>query len=347
MWPERGRRRLSVPAGPIPVGKLPAELLDRLLRELGTPPPEVVVGPAVGEDACAIQVGPEVLVVASDPITFASADVARAAVIVNANDVAVMGVRPRWFLATVLLPVGCTEAEVVDLFNAIEAALAEVGARLVGGHTEVSSAVRQALVVGVMLGVAARGRVVATSGVRPGDVVVQIGPVPVEGAVVLAGLARDRPAVAPEVLRAALAGAHHPGLSVVRPALQAAALGAGAMHDLTEGGLAGGLWEMASAAGVGLRVDRERVLWFEPGLQLCRALGTDPWRTLASGSMLAAFRAAEADRATERLLRNGYQASPIATAFDGDGVLDRDGRPLERPARDEVARLLETAEGPG
>jgi hydrogenase expression/formation protein HypE len=339
--PGWSRHHLTVPSGPIPVGKLPAQLLDRLLGELGTPPPEVVVGPAVGEDACAIRVPPHVLVVASDPITFAGADVGRAAVIVNANDIAVMGARPRWFLATVVLPVGCTEPEVAGLFHAMEAALAEVGARLVGGHTEISGAVRQPLVVGMMLGITGQGRVIRTGGVRPGDVVVQIGPVPVEGAAVLAGLASTRLSIPPDVLRAALAGADHPGLSVVRPALHAAALGATAMHDLTEGGLAGGLWEMANAAGVGLRLDREEVLWFEPGLQLCRALGADPWRTLASGSMLAAFRPADADRAIERLIRDGYQASPIASAVDGDAVQDREGRRLEKPDRDEVARLLE------
>jgi hydrogenase maturation factor len=310
-------------------------------------PPAVLVGPAVGEDACAIDVGTGVLVAASDPITFSGSEVGRAAVIVNANDIAVMGARPRWFLSTVLLPEGTSQLEVESLFDEMSRALDEVGAHLVGGHTEVTSAVRRPVVVGHMLGVAA-GRVVTSAGVSPGDAIVQIGPVPVEGAAVLAQLAsRSGADVGPAVLGAAAAATDDPGLSVVEAALDAAELGARAMHDLTEGGLAGGLWELAAAAQVALHVDRDAVAWFEPGLELCRALGADPWATLASGSLLAAFRQTEAGHAIDRLRLEGHRASMIAVAGSGQGVYDRAGRLMERPGRDEVARLLAATQGPG
>jgi hydrogenase expression/formation protein HypE len=330
-----------MPDSAIPVGKLPAELLGRLLGDLGPLPPAVLVGPALGEDACAIDVGTGTLVAASDPITFTGSEVGRAAVIVNANDVAVMGARPRWFLATLLLPEGTSQHEVESLFDEMGRALDQVGAHLVGGHTEVTSAVQRPVVVGHMLGVAAGGRVVTTAGVRPGDAIVQIGPVPVEGAAVLAQLASERGAdVGPTILRAAGAATDNPGLSVVEAALDAAELGATAMHDLTEGGLAGGLWELALAAQLALCVDRDAVAWFWPGLEVCRALGADPWATLASGSLLAAFQQAAAVHAIERLRLNGHRASAIAVARSGQGVYDRAGQPIERPSRDEVARLL-------
>jgi hydrogenase maturation factor len=335
-----------MPDSAIPAGKLPAELLGRLLGGLGPAPPDVLLGPAVGEDACAIDIGPGALVAAADPITFSGSEVGRAAVIVNANDVAVMGARPRWFLATVLLPEGTSEHEVESLFDEMRRALDQVGAHLVGGHTEVTSAVRRPVIAGSMLGVAAGGRVVASAGASPGDAIVQIGPVPVEGAAILARLASGRGAgVGPTVLRAAAAATDDPGLSVVEAALDAAELGASAMHDLTEGGLAGGLWELAVAARVALHVDRDAVAWFGPGLELCRALGADPWATLASGSLLAAFRQTDARHAIERLSLNGHRASVIAVAGSGLGVYDRAGRPMERPGRDEVARLQAAAEG--
>jgi hydrogenase maturation factor len=53
-----------------------------------------------------------VLVAATDPITLTTQEIGRFSVSVNANDVAVMGVRPRWFLAVILLPLGTTEARV-------------------------------------------------------------------------------------------------------------------------------------------------------------------------------------------------------------------------------------------
>src|SRR3954471_9216690 len=89
---------------PLATGKLPTALLRDLLATLPRDAPGVRLGPALGEDAGAIDVGDEVLVVAADPITLTGDDVGRYAVLVNANDVAVTGARPRWFLATILLP---------------------------------------------------------------------------------------------------------------------------------------------------------------------------------------------------------------------------------------------------
>ena len=253
-------------------------------------PPEVLLGPAIGEDGCAIAVPAGVLVVATDPITLTGADVGRLSVMVNANDIAVMGVRPRWFLATVLLPPGTTDLAVEELFAAIRAALEEVGATLVGGHTEITAAVTQPVVVGEMLGMAEHGQFLTTGGARPGDVVAQVGPVPIEGPAVLVAEASARlAALDPQTIRAAGHGLVDPGISVVAAALAAAELGATALHDPTEGGLAGGLHELASAARVGVRVDLHRILWFPPGVAVCRALGADPMATLASGALVATF----------------------------------------------------------
>ncbi len=326
----------------IPPGKLPAELLGRLLTGDGTEVPELRLGPAIGEDACALDVGaPSTLVVATDPITFGGVASGRSAVLVNANDVAVTGARPRWFLATVLLPPGSTEDEVKALFAELRQELGRVGAVLVGGHTEVTDAVRRAVVVGQMLGLA--NQVIPTAGLRVGDVVLQIGPAPVEGAAVLAGAAGERGReVAPDLLRAAAAAIDNPGIGVVAQALLAAELGAMAMHDPTEGGLAAALWELARASGLALRVDRSAALWFAPGVAVCRALGADPWATLASGALLAGFARGAADFAIRRLRDAGYPVAAIAVAQPGSGVWDEAGHAIPWPERDEVARLLAT-----
>jgi hydrogenase maturation factor len=331
----------TTPAGgPIPAGKLPIDLLARLLADFGPWPPEVRLGPAIGEDACALEVPAGVLVAATDPITLTGRELGRLAVIVNANDVAVMGVRPRWFLATVLAPVGTTGAEVEALFVAMRSALAAVGAVLVGGHTEITDSVNQPVIVGQMLGLNERGRFVSTAGARPGDVLVQVGAAPVEGAAVLATEAAARLRdLDPDVARAAAGGLEHPGISVVEAALTAAELGASALHDPTEGGLAAGLHELAAAAGVALRVDRSGILWFEPGVAVCRALGADPWAVLASGSLLATFDPADASRAVEALAARGHAVAAIGVAQVGSGVRDLDDRTIPWPGRDEVARL--------
>lgn len=326
---------------PIPPGKLPPALLEELLADAGPPPPELRLGPRVGEDACAIDVPSGTLVATTDPITLTGDGVGAHAVAINANDVAVMGVRPRWFLAAVLLPEGTDEEQVRALFRDMHVAVAEAGVALVGGHTEVTTAVNQPVVVGQMLGFAEDGRIVPTGGVRPGDRIVQAGPAPVEGAAVLASEAAERLGdLDPQLVARAREALDLPGISVVDAALVAAAHGATALHDPTEGGLAAGLVELAGASGVALEVEAAAVLWFEPGIAVCRALGADPWGTLASGALLAAFPADRAEPACTALERTGSPARIIARATRGAGVRLDDGSRLEAPERDEVARIL-------
>jgi hydrogenase expression/formation protein HypE len=135
-----------------------------------------------------------------------------------------------------------------------------------------------------------------------------------------------------------------PGISVVEPALRAAALGATALHDPTEGGLATGLLELAEAAGVAIELREEAVLWFEPGVAVCRAVGADPWGTLASGALVAAFPPERAEAACSALAAAGTPARVVGVASPGRGVRLADGGPLPRFERDEVARVLSRAQ---
>jgi hydrogenase maturation factor len=338
---------MTMPRGTLHSGKLPFPLLRELLASPVGLPAEVKLGPAIGEDACAIEVPGGVLIAGTDPITLTSSSVGAHAVLCNANDVAVMGVRPRWFLAAVLLPEGTSEDDVRALFRMTREALAQVGASLVGGHTEVTSAVTQPVVVGQMLGLSTSGHFVRSGGLGAGDVVLQVGAAPVEGAAVLAAEARDLSALPQELVARARAALREPGISVVEPALLAADLGATALHDPTEGGLAMGLYELAEASGLALRVATGEVLWFEPGCAICRAVGADPWGTLASGTLLAGFPGARAEAASSALGARGFQVRTIARVEPGSGVADEPGRALPRFERDEVARVLESGPAEG
>lgn len=325
----------------MPPGKLDAGLLADLLAKARAGAHEVLLGPSIGEDAAAIAVPQGTLVVATDPITFTGHGLGRYAVVINANDVAVTGARPRWFLCTLLLPPGTNEAAVRVVFDEINKELRELGASLVGGHTEVTPAVNQPVAVGQFIGHTADGRFVRTGGMSPGDVLVQVNPAPVEGAGVLATECRERLSGLPAaMLERAAAGPLDPGISVVAPALRAANLGAVSLHDPTEGGLATALWEVAESSGVALEIDGSSIIWFEPGLAVCRELGADPWGTLASGTLLAAFAPANCEPAIEALGDDGWLAARIGQAAPGSGVQTLEGKPLPRFEPDEVARIL-------
>jgi len=266
---------------------------------------------------------------------------------VNANDLAVMGAVPRWFLATLLLPEGTTEAGVRGIFEPLQRACRELGISLVGGHTEITGGIDRPLVCGHMLGEAAPVELVRSDGARPGDRLLLTKAIPLEATSLLARerrealLARGWSAAA---LHRSAAALYDPGISVVREArLAASRRAATAMHDPTEGGLATGLRELADASGVGLRIHRERIPIRPDGAALCAAFGLDPLGAIASGSLLLAV---PPDRAPELLAAYAEEGiscadvGEVVPADEGLSLIEAGGeRELPNFARDEIARL--------
>ena len=332
------------------VGKLPVDVLARLLSGTAQPDPRVLQGPGVGADAAVIDVGDRLLIAKADPVTFATERIGWYAVQVNANDVACMGGVPRWFLATVLLPEGAPESLAVSVHEQITAACEGLGVTLVGGHTEITHGLTRPIVSGHMLGEATRDTVVWPGGARPGDALILTQGIAVEGTSVLAHEAADAllDAGMPQAeISAAATLLDAPGISVVRAAQTAAKAGVTAMHDPTEGGLATGLAELATAANAGLEVEADAIRVLPETQAVCRALGLDPLGLLASGSLLAAAAPERADAVLEALEAEGIAAAVIGRvteASEGLRLRSADGvRELPSYPRDELARYMDQA----
>jgi hydrogenase expression/formation protein HypE len=332
-------------------GKLPHDILARLLKEAAAPDPRVLVGPAVGEDAAVIDMGDRVLVAKTDPITFATDLIGWYAVHVNANDVACMGAHPAWFMATVLLPDGASEDMAEEIFGQIRDACAALGTTLVGGHTEVSVGLERPIVVGALLAEARREEIVRSDGARPGDCLLLTKGIALEGTALLAREAPHRLREA-GIDEATLGRARclllEPGISVVREALLACRVGhVHAMHDPTEGGLATALYELTMASGLGARIHLEDVQVLPETAALCEALGLDPLGLLASGSLLIAVGPEDCDDVLKTLGAEGIPVACIGNLVPvGEGVImDKrgTGSPLPRFERDELARFFEEA----
>jgi hydrogenase expression/formation protein HypE len=333
----------------LPVGKLRAEALQALFDRCPVKDPRVVVGPRVGEDAAVIDLGDRYLVATSDPITFVTDDPAWYAVQVNANDVAVRGARPRWFLATLLLPEGRTgDDDLRALFARLAEACDEIEVTLVGGHTEVTHGLDRPIVAGTMLGEVAKDKLVTTGGARVGDAIVMTKGVPLEGGAILAR-ERGEEALARGVRAAAVRKAkgllRAPGLSVLPEAEIACELATvHAMHDPTEGGIATALAEIAQAAGVGLRVDRDRIVMIPEAVELCRAFGLDPLGTIASGALLMTLAPAEAGIVIHALAREGIDCHYIGQVVPPEQgvrlVAGGSETPLPVFAQDEITRVF-------
>jgi hydrogenase maturation factor len=329
-------------------GKLPPDILGRLLSRLRHDDPRVLVGPRVGVDAAVIDFGHTNLIAKSDPVTLAADLIGWYAVQVNANDVAATGGTPRWFLATVLLPDGSTPKLAEQVFDQIREAAEALDIALVGGHTEITIGIERPIVCGTMLGEVAPGGIVTSSGARPGDHIILTKGIAIEGTAVLARERQEQLAAA-GLPRATIERAarylRDPGISVVPDARAALASGGvHAMHDPTEGGLATALAELASASGCGVSVHAGAVNVYPETLAVCRALGLDPWGLIASGALLIAAGPASAAAVIEALRAVGVPSSDIGRMTGEAGRLElvRDGVAYPMPTfpRDEVARAL-------
>jgi hydrogenase expression/formation protein HypE len=334
-----------------PLGKLPAGHLARLLAQYGPTDPAVIVGPSVGEDAAVLAVSAdEYVVVKSDPITFATQEIGWYAVHVNANDLVCTGARPRWWMATLLLPEGRTTPDLVDsIFAQMMDACRQLGAQLIGGHTEITHSLDRPVIVGIMLGQVAPDKVVSTKGARPGDALVLTKGIAVEGTAIIARELNDelKGIFDPAFLERCAGFLHDPGISVARDAQVALAASRGrvhSMHDPTEGGLATGLYELAAASGCGLEVDGDNLPILPETRALCDHLQLDPLGLIASGSLLIGVEAAAAGEMVTGLVAEGIEARVIGQVMapGADVTIVCDGRRKRVPVfeADELTRLF-------
>ncbi|MBX3011059.1 MAG: AIR synthase family protein [Caldilineaceae bacterium] len=336
---------------PLPAGKLPPALLAGLLTTLPTAHPQLLLGPALGEDAAVIDWGnaPDQLLVAkSDPITFATDEIGYYAVNVCANDLAVTGARPLFYLPTILLPAEQTDATTVErIFRQIGAACQQLGIVVAGGHSEITPTVMQPVVAGTLLGVVPRAQMVAGRGAQVGDAILMVGTAPIEGASIIARERRQALLDAGWNVAELDEAAHYlysPGISVLQPALLAAEAGlVTAMHDPTEGGIATGLLELAVAADAGLVVDLDAIPLDALAVRLCHAFGLDPLGVIASGALLATAPAAQVEPLRSRWQAHGWPVAQVGHIVEKSAgrTAYRQGQTVPFPtfATDEITRL--------
>ena len=335
-------------------GKLPHDLLARLLERLPEDP-RLLLGPGIGRDAAAIDIGNgRVLVAAADPVTFAADQIGRYAVHVNANDVACLGATPAWFLATVLLPDGAPEALAEEIFGQIRTACAELSVIPIGGHTEITLGIERPIISGTMLGETTEDELVRTGDARPNDHVLLTAGIAIEGTAILAREAPEalrRAGVPPDTIDRAAGWLGSPGISIVAAARVACATGhVRALHDPTEGGLSTALSELAYASDLAASVRVEDIPVLPETAWICQALRLNPLGLLASGSLLIVAAPEHCASVIRALEDKNITATCIGDLTSGErgAIIDRRSQqPLARFERDELARFLEAFDESG
>lgn len=329
------------------IGKIDRETFESfLLARLGRPDPSVVVPPQTGVDAGVVDLGDgRVLIIAEDPIFAIPGQPWEMfgwyTVHIGASDVAVMGVPPRYMTYSLLMPPETGDAAFRVIVDAIHGAALELGIAIVGGHTGYYPGFAAPTIGGVtVFAIAPRDGYVTPAGARPGNAVILTKGPAIETAGILSVI-REQELLGryPEPLvRRAQALCRQ--MTVVRDALTAmAAGGVTAMHDATEGGVIGGLAEVAEASGVGMAVDEARFVYPDEVRMVCEAFGIDPVAAIAEGSLIITAEAAKAGRILGDLRKAGIAASAIGMVTGDRGTRlmvrrDRTEVPLRMPDQD-------------
>lgn len=325
------------------IGKVPQDVLhEKVLGTIQYLRPEVLLHPNIGEDCSAIQLeSDEVMVLSTDPITGATANIGSIAVTINANDLASSGAEPIGILVTLLLPPETEVEDIHSMMQELSEASRKMKMEILGGHTEVTDAVNRPIISVTAVGKAKRSELVMTKGSQPGDDLIMTKWAGVEGTAIIAEDCKgqlEKVLTEEDFLRAKdLLNC----LSVVPEGKVAREYDVHAMHDVTEGGILGAAWEMATCAGVGLTIDEEAIPILGVTKKICNHYEIDPLKLISSGSMLIAVK--DGEELVDQLDSICIKASIIGKVTSETSIkLRRKGQlfPIDEPEADELYKVV-------
>lgn len=325
------------------IGKLSNELLKKIvLNNIKNKRKEVLVRAAIGEDNAIIDFGDEVCVMSTDPITGTTMDIGRLAVYISCNDVSSSGAEPIGVLLTVLLPPTITEEEIETIMKEASEASKELNVEIIGGHTEITDAVNRVVISTTVIGKQKKTNMLDSSRVKLGDRILMTKYAAIEGTSIIArelkkylGERMDE-----EKLNEALN--MNRMISVIKEGIIGGEVGVSYMHDITEGGVLGAVWEASLAVGKGVKIYEEKIPMKEVTREIAKILNINPYRLISSGSMLVIADSNKAEILKKRLNEEGILITEIGEIIE-DGILMQRGEEIEEiapPGSDELYKAL-------
>lgn len=334
----------------LPLGKINPAVFDGLIYpRLGAPSPDILAGPMHGVDCGVVRVAPgRVLAMTADPFFIVPAygweRAAWFAFHILASDITTTGLRPSHLAVDLNLPLSIKREELEALWETVHRECLKYGVSVVTGHTARYAGCDYPMVGGaVMTALGDEDKFVTTRMARPGDKVI----VTKGAAIETCGLFA---AACPKLVEAELGAADLRELermfykmSTVEDALAAAGgnareAGVTSMHDATECGVWGGLYEIARASGTGMAVDRGAIPLAPAAARLCARFGIDPYSAISEGTLIITARAPYAGTIMARLALAGIESAVIGEVTEkARGVtVTEDGRlrDLAHPVND-------------
>ncbi len=327
----------------LPHGKIPIDILREVVfTNLGAKRKEVAVGPSAGIDAAVIDTENRSLIVSMDPITGALETIGWLAVNVNANDVATFGVEPAFLVTCLLLPENSQRKTIETICMQMNNAAKELNIAIVGGHCEITPGIANPIVVGCIMGTTEKGNYVTTASAKPGDMIILTKSAGIEGTAILAS---DREEKLKKTMNAKMiqkAKEFYTQISVVKEAITAFKTGGvDAMHDPTEGGIIGGINEMADASNLGVRIYEEKIPVQHETAEICKFFKIDPLHLISSGALLIAAKPETTDKIMTELKTKNIPATIIGQFLEEPKervIVNRNGKQqsLPKPSSDHL-----------
>lgn len=326
------------------IGKIPPKQLEEIvmapIQSSLVQRSDVVLRPKTGEDCSAVDLQGELCVLSTDPITGAAKDVGYLAVQINCNDIFSAGAEPMGILLTVLLPPESEEEVLKEIMEGAVKAAAELHIEILGGHTEVTDAVCKPLVSATVIGKSRNRNLICTGGGQVGQDVVMSKWAGLEGTAIIAKEYEEQlleKGVSREFIHRAKGFVSL--LSVGMESEIAFDHGATAMHDATEGGVLGAVWEMAECSHLGVTLWQDQIPLREETKEICQACHVDPLRLVSSGSMV--FATADGAGLVEKLGEKGVFAAIIGRLTEEEKILiaGTQVEPLAQPQSDSLYQV--------
>ena len=316
-------------------GKLPNDVLKNIiLSKLNNENSNILVGPEVGEDCSILKFGGDVCVLTTDPVTAAIKNAGKIGVTICCNDIASSGVEIIGILVTVLAPPTASISDIESIMKEVNDTCIDLNIAVLGGHTEVTESVNK-----MILSITAVGRgnnFIKTGGALLDDDIVVTGAAGIEGTAILAADYYDylKDLIDKDLLASARNFIND--ISVVKAGQAACKLGVNAMHDATEGGVLGAIYEVAEASGMGVYIYQDKIPVKVETKEICRIFKINPMRLISSGCMVISCR--DGNKIVYGLKNQGIDAAVVGKIIKNDKILNIGGKEyiFEPPAADEL-----------
>jgi hydrogenase expression/formation protein HypE len=326
------------------IGKLPNDVLEEIVfSSIKNKRKEVLVRAGVGEDNAIIDFGDDVCVVSTDPITGTTKDIGSLAIYISCNDVASSGAEPIGVLMTIMAPPQTTEEDIRKIMEEAGRASLELNVEIVGGHTEITDAVNRIVVSTTVIGKQPKNKVIDSQETKIGDKVLMTKYVGIEGTSIIAKELEEslKKSIPKELLHEALSLNKY--ISVAKEGVICGQIGATYMHDITEGGVFGAVWEASRVIKKGIKIKKTAIPMKESTKVISELLDIDPYRLISSGSMLVVASEGNILNIQERLVQAGIESSVIGEVIEEGIYLDTEKGIFEitPPTSDELYKALQ------